>query len=477
MINFFKNKAETIYAVQSETELSSQSIEKLCWLFGEATFLNTSSIEGNFVGARASMITPWSTNATEITQNMGIEKISRIEEFFLEENFSSFDPMLLQKYSKLDQDLFNINIQPEPILQISDIEAYNQQEGLALSNEEIEYLKQLSEKLGRKLTDSEVFGFSQVNSEHCRHKIFNGTFIIDNEEKTSSLFKLIKKTSEKHPNSIVSAYKDNVAFLEGPELVQFAPKSADKPDFYTETTFNSVLSLKAETHNFPTTVEPFNGAATGSGGEIRDRLAGGKGSLPLAGTAVYMTAYSRLENNRNWEKAIPERNWLYQTPLDILIKASNGASDFGNKFGQPLICGSVFTFEHQENEKILGYDKVIMLAGGIGYGKKEMAKKEIPSEGDKIVVLGGENYRIGMGGAAVSSADTGAFGSGIELNAIQRSNPEMQKRVANTIRAFVESDNNPIISIHDHGAGGHLNCLSELVEETGGHIHMDKLPV
>ena len=375
MINFFKNKAETIYAVQSETELSSQSIEKLCWLFGEATFLNTSSIEGNFVGARASMITPWSTNATEITQNMGIEKISRIEEFFLEENFSSFDPMLLQKYSKLDQDLFNINIQPEPILQISDIEAYNQQEGLALSNEEIEYLKQLSEKLGRKLTDSEVFGFSQVNSEHCRHKIFNGTFIIDNEEKTSSLFKLIKKTSEKHPNSIVSAYKDNVAFLEGPELVQFAPKSADKPDFYTETTFNSVLSLKAETHNFPTTVEPFNGAATGSGGEIRDRLAGGKGSLPLAGTAVYMTAYSRLENNRNWEKAIPERNWLYQTPLDILIKASNGASDFGNKFGQPLICGSVFTFEHQENEKILGYDKVIMLAGGIGYGKKEMAKK------------------------------------------------------------------------------------------------------
>ena len=477
MINFFKNKAETIYAVQSETELSSQSIEKLCWLFGEATFLNTSSIEGNFVGARASMITPWSTNATEITQNMGIEKISRIEEFFLEENFSSFDPMLLQKYSKLNQDLFNINIQPEPILQISDIEAYNQQEGLALSNEEIEYLKQLSEKLGRKLTDSEVFGFSQVNSEHCRHKIFNGTFIIDNEEKTSSLFKLIKKTSEKHPNSIVSAYKDNVAFLEGPELVQFAPKSADKPDFYTETTFNSVLSLKAETHNFPTTVEPFNGAATGSGGEIRDRLAGGKGSLPLAGTAVYMTAYSRLENNRNWEKAIPERNWLYQTPLDILIKASNGASDFGNKFGQPLICGSVFTFEHQENEKILGYDKVIMLAGGIGYGKKEMAKKEIPSEGDKIVVLGGENYRIGMGGAAVSSADTGAFGSGIELNAIQRSNPEMQKRVANTIRAFVESDNNPIISIHDHGAGGHLNCLSELVEETGGHIHMDKLPV
>jgi phosphoribosylformylglycinamidine synthase len=160
-----------------------------------------------------------------------------------------------------------------------------------------------------------------------------------------------------------------------------------------------------------------------------------------------------------------------------LIKASNGASDFGNKFGQPLITGSVLTFEHEENNRKLGFDKVIMLAGGIGYGKEEQAKKHKPKKGDKIVVLGGENYRIGMGGAAVSSADTGAFGSGIELNAIQRSNPEMQKRAANAIRAMVESDVNSIVSIHDHGAGGHLNCLSELVEETGGLIDLDKLPI
>ena len=210
-------------------------------------------------------------------------------------------------------------------------------------------------------------------------------------------------------------------------MTQFAPKSADKPDFYQEKEFDSVLSLKAETHNFPTTVEPFNGAATGSGGEIRDRLAGGQGSLPLAGTAVYMTSYSRLTNNRSYENnGMPERKWLYQTPMDILIKASNGASDFGNKFGQPLITGSVLTFEHNEQNRKLGYDKVIMQAGGIGYGKLDQAIKKKPQEGDKIVILGGENYRIGMGGAAVSSADTGAFGSGIELNAIQRSNPEMQ---------------------------------------------------
>ena len=209
---------------------------------------------------------------------------------------------------------FKIDIEPEAIKEIEDIEAYNQQEGLALNTEEVAYLQGLAEKIGRKLTDSEVFGFSQVNSEHCRHKIFNGTFVIDGEEKPSSLFKLIRKTSEENPNDIVSAYKDNVAFLKGPNVEQFAPKSADKPDFYQNTNYDSVISLKAETHNFPTTVEPFNGAATGSGGEIRDRLAGGKGSLPLAGTSVYMTSYSRLEENRPWEKAMTERDWLYQTP-------------------------------------------------------------------------------------------------------------------------------------------------------------------
>lgn len=424
------------------------------------------------------MITPWSTNAVEITQNMGIESIIRIEEFQkVAADFADFDPMLSQKYNELNQDIFTINIKPEPILEIDDIAAYNKQEGLALSEEEVIYLENLSKKLNRKLTDSEVFGFSQVNSEHCRHKIFNGTFVIDGVEKDMSLFKMIKKTSELNPNDIVSAYKDNVAFIKGPKVTQFAPKTGDKADFYQEKEFNSVISIKAETHNFPTTVEPFNGAATGSGGEIRDRLAGGQGSLPLAGTAVYMTAYSRLDKNRAWENGMSERKWLYQTPMDILIKASNGASDFGNKFGQPLITGSVLTFEHEENNRKLGFDKVIMLAGGIGYGKEEQAKKHKPKKGDKIVVLGGENYRIGMGGAAVSSADTGAFGSGIELNAIQRSNPEMQKRAANAIRAFVESDVNPIVSIHDHGAGGHLNCLSELVEETGGLINLDKLPV
>ena len=476
MIYFFTQN-QTVFAVSSPSKIDEKDIGKLIWLFGNAEKLNEKSIRGSFIGPRKEMISPWSTNAVEITQNMGISGILRIEEFFkTSEEAPVFDPMIQHHYKQLDQELFTVDLSPEEIKDIDDIEAYNKAEGLALNKEEVTYLNDLALKLGRKLTDSEIFGFSQVNSEHCRHKIFNGTFVIDGKEQADSLFKMIKKTSIENPNTIVSAYKDNVAFIEGPVIEQFAPKTSDKPDYYQNKKIKSVISLKAETHNFPTTVEPFNGAATGSGGEIRDRLAGGKGSLPLAGTAVYMTPYSRLSKNRSWEN-MTERKWLYQTPIELLIKASNGASDFGNKFGQPLISGSLYTFEHEEHERKLGFDKVIMLAGGIGYGKEADSLKDKPKKGDNIILLGGDNYRIGMGGAAVSSADTGEFNTAITLNAVQRSNPEMQKRVANTIRGMVEGEVNKIVSIHDHGAGGHLNCLSELVEDTGGLIDLDALPV
>lgn len=482
MIQFFRTPLQHIYAVQSKETLSSEDTQKLVWLFGNARQENLSAIEGNFVGPRREMITPWSTNAVEITQNMGISGIIRIEEFRQLSPTPSvqggleYDPMLERIYSNLTQDIFTIEKQPEPILYIDDIAAYNKQEGLALSEDEIEYLNDVSRKVERKLTDSEVFGFSQVNSEHCRHKIFNGQFVVDGEEKELSLFKLIRKTSEENPNQLVSAYSDNVAFNAGPKIEQFAPKSGDKPDFFETKEIESVISLKAETHNFPTTVEPFNGAATGTGGEIRDRLGGGKASLPIAGTAVYMTSYPR-NNHKAWEQSIPARKWLYQTPEQILIKASNGASDFGNKFGQPLICGSLLTFEHEENNKKYGYDKVIMLAGGVGFGNRKDALKGTPEVGEKVVVMGGDNYRIGMGGGAVSSVDTGHYDNAVELNAVQRANPEMQKRVANVIRTLAEAEVNPIVSIHDHGAGGHLNCLSELVETTGGKIDVSKLPV
>lgn len=478
MIRFFKSRANTVLAVETAQTFSPRDVQKLVWLFSEATPVESESLEGWFVGPRREMITPWSTNAVEITQNMGIAGISRIEEYFpVSSEKADHDPMLQRIYHGLDQAVFTISKQPDPIVYIDNLEAYNQQEGLALSPEEIAYLNDVSEKLGRKLTDSEVFGFSQVNSEHCRHKIFGGLFVIDGEEKESSLFNLIKKTSAENPNKLVSAYKDNVAFNEGPVVEQFAPLSGDKPDYFAVKEIPTVISLKAETHNFPTTVEPFNGAATGTGGEIRDRLGGGKASLPIAGTAVYMTSYPRTEGAREWEKILDPRQWLYQTPQQILIKASNGASTFGNHFGQPLICGSLLTFEHAENQKKYAYDKVIMLAGGVGFANRRDALKGNPEPGEKVVVIGGDNYRIGMGGGAVSSVNTGQYTSGIELNAVQRANPEMQKRAANVIRAIAESDENPIVSIHDHGAGGHLNCLSELVETTGGHIDMSQLPI
>ena len=482
MILFFQTPQKSVIATAINHTPSQEETSALCWLYGEASLLDAKQLEGFFVGPRREMITPWSTNAVEITQNMSLSGISRIEEFFpVASADADHDPMLQRMYDGLNQDVFTVDIQPEPIRYIDDLEAYNEQEGLALSAEEISYLHDIEKQNGRPLTDSEIFGFAQINSEHCRHKIFGGTFIIDGEEKESSLFQMIKKTTKENPNKILSAYKDNVAFAQGPMVEQFAPSDQSTADWFQVKEIESVISLKAETHNFPTTVEPFNGAATGTGGEIRDRMGGGTGSWPIAGTAVYMTSYPRLDTEdgelRDWEDLLPVRQWLYQTPEQILIKASNGASDFGNKFGQPLITGSVLTFEHQEGEEKYAYDKVIMLAGGVGYGKKRDCLKKEPQKGNKVVVVGGDNYRIGLGGGSVSSVDTGRYSNGIELNAVQRANPEMQKRAYNLVRALVEEDQNPVVSIHDHGSAGHLNCLSELVEECGGEIDMAKLPI
>ncbi|MBQ6746858.1 MAG: phosphoribosylformylglycinamidine synthase [Bacteroidaceae bacterium] len=478
MILFFRTPQQSVIAVESDHTPDQREAEELSWLFGEAKPESEENLKGYFVGPRREMITPWSTNAVEITQNMGLKGIARIEEYFpvADEN-ADHDPMLQRMYKGLDQQVFTTNRKPEPIVHIDDLEAYNEREGLALSKEEMDYLKQVEKDCGRPLTDSEVFGFAQINSEHCRHKIFGGTFVIDGKEMESSLFQLIKDTTKAHRGKIISAYKDNVAFAEGPVIEQFAPADHSKPDYFQVKDIKSVISLKAETHNFPTTVEPFNGASTGTGGEIRDRMGGGKGSWPIAGTAVYITSYPRTDEDRAWEQVLPVRKWLYQTPEQILIKASNGASDFGNKFGQPLICGSLLTFEHKEGNEVYGYDKVIMLAGGVGYGTQRDCLKGKPQPGNKIVLLGGDNYRIGLGGGSVSSVDTGRYSNGVELNAVQRANAEMQKRTYNVVRALCEEDNNPVVSIHDHGAAGHVNCLSELVEDCGGLIDMSQLPI
>lgn len=485
MIHFFRTQQKNVIATEVNHKLSDAEIKELCWLYGDATYLNEENLKGYFVGPRREMVTPWSTNAVEITQNMGLSGILRIEEYYPVSSLEAeHDAMLQRMYDDLNQDIFSTSLTPQPIRRVEDLQKFNEEEGLALSKEEIAYLENIEKQNGRPLTDSEIFGFAQINSEHCRHKIFGGEFVIDGKVMESSLFSMIKKTTKENPGKILSAYKDNVAFAEGPIIEQFAPKDQSTADYFRVKPIESVISLKAETHNFPTTVEPFNGAATGTGGEIRDRMGGGVGSWPIAGTAVYMTSYPRLKEDdgatpalRTWEYLLPVRQWLYQTPEQILIKASNGASDFGNKFGQPLITGSLLTFEHQENGEKYAYDKVIMLAGGVGYGTKRDCLKGTPQAGNKVVVVGGDNYRIGLGGGSVSSVDTGRYSNGIELNAVQRANPEMQKRAYNLVRALVEEDQNPVVSIHDHGSAGHLNCLSELVEECGGKIEMGNLPI
>ena len=477
-----------VYFLLSRETLSQEAKQRIAWVIDRDVKEVALPLRGSFVGPRKEMVSPWSTNATDIIENMGIHGVIRIEELRRVDSndVPAFDPMLEEVYRDLYPDALQVTKQPAADFPVNDLRAFNEKEGLALSEEEISFLEHAEkEMLKRPLTDSEVYGFAQINSEHCRHKIFNGSFVLGGKAQEKTLFQMIKETSKASPENIVSAYKDNVAFVRGPEIHQFAPEASAKAGKFQFKKISSVLSLKAETHNFPTTVEPFYGASTGSGGEIRDRMAGGRGSIPLVGTAVYMTSYSRLAANQgkgsapstSWEKLTKPRNWKYQTPSQILVKASNGASDFGNKFGQPVIVGSLLTYEGKTARGMYGYDRAIMLAGGVGYANADLAKKEEGAPGDSVVVLGGDNYRIGMAGGSVSSVDTGQYSSALELSAVQRANPEMQKRVYNVVRALAEADKNPVKMIHDHGAGGHMNCLAELVEPAGGSIDMGQLPI
>lgn len=462
----FQNEAQA-FILQSSSALTTEEREKVSWALQAEP---SGRLEGDFVGPRRELISPWSTCACEILRAMGVPGVLRVECFEITQT-GEFDPMLEERYQGLSETSLVTEAEKEAVKFVDDIASFNAEAGLALSDDEIAYLETAASQFGRALTDSEIFGFAQINSEHCRHKIFNGSFTIDGKRQPKSLFTLIKETSKHAPHRLVSAYKDNVAFIKGPKLKQFRPRADDRSFLVEE--IESVISLKAETHNFPTTVEPFYGASTGSGGEIRDRMAGGKGSLPLVGSAVYMTSYPRLEG----EAALPERNWKYQSPKEILIKASNGASDFGNKFGQPLITGSLLTFEGKTTRAFYAYDRCVMLAGGVGYAQATLAKKDSPRPGDVLVLLGGDNYRIGMAGGSVSSVDTGSYASEKERSAVQRANPEMQKRVYNVIRALSEQSDSPVLMIHDHGAGGHINCFSELLEEQGGIVVLEELPV
>ncbi|MCL1785984.1 MAG: phosphoribosylformylglycinamidine synthase [Alphaproteobacteria bacterium] len=474
-LHFFHNKSnhKKIYVIEHDGLLSKEYVEKLEYLTG-SDYARRDKIEWRhpFVGTRRERITPFSTSATEIAHSIGLSNITRFEEYIgADSNSPEFDRMLQDVYPALDQKIFDIDRAPEPIRFIQDIRSYNKEHGLAISDEEIDYLESVAANRGHNWTDAELFGFSQANSEHCRHKIFNGTFIIDGEEQAKSLFQMIKETTidtsspSGYKGAVKNAYADNAAVIDSVDMIQWAPG----PDgAMTLTPIKAGFILKAETHNHPTGVSPYPGAATGTGGEIRDRKATGIGSHPLAGTLVVMA------NNPESDKG-----YLYSSPQQILTDGTNGAFRFANEFGQPLINTRVFTFEHSENDRVYGYNKPILLAGGVGYVNEEYANKDDTriKTGQRIILLGGPNYRVGIAGGSAASLDSGAVSKAVDYASVQRDNAEMENRSYRVTRALAESSDNPIISIHDHGAGGHFNCLVELVEKTGGYIDMSNIPV
>jgi len=475
-ILFFQNKVnpKLYYTVEYKGIPTAEEQAKLEYLTnGTMVDSDTVTLTHPLIGTRKERITPFSTSATGIALAIGLENVMRVENFVeATSEFPDYDVMLNEVYPSLGQDMFKTDRQPQPVKYIEDLHSYNKEHGLAISDEEIDYLIQAAQRRGRLFTDAEIFGFSQANSEHCRHKIFNGTFIIDGKEQAKTLFQMIKETTidsnslTGYKGAVLNAYADNAAAVGSAKVMQWAPGPDGK---MVLTPIEVSALLKAETHNHPTGVSPFPGAATGTGGEIRDRMAVGLGSHPLSGGLVVMT-----------NDPAKEGNYLYSSAQKILTEATDGAFHYGNEFGQPLVIPPlVYAFTHEENGIKWGYNKPILLASGLGYVDKRYMHKDDSKikKGQKIILLGGSNYLIGLGGGSASSLNSGAASKKVDFASVQRDNAEMQNRAYRVTRALTEGAKNPIVSIHDHGAGGHFNCLVELVEKLGGRIDMSKLPV
>ena len=487
-----KLSSEFWYFVGSEKTLDAATVEKLQALLAAQSVEQTPKAREGLhlflVTPRLGTISPWASKATNIAENCGLEGIERIERgmaVWLEGALTDgqkqqwaallHDRMTESVLTDIDAaaQLFH-HIQSETFSSVDVLgggkEALvkaNTEMGLALSADEIDYLVENYQALNRNPTDVELMMFAQANSEHCRHKIFNADFILNGEKQPKSLFGMIRDTHNAHPEGTVVAYKDNSSVIEGAKIERFYPNAAENHGyrFHEEDTH---IIMKVETHNHPTAIAPFAGAATGAGGEIRDEGATGKGSRPKAGLTGFTVSNLNIPDLKQpWEQDYGKPEHI-SSPLDIMIEGPIGGAAFNNEFGRPNLLGYFRTFEEKFDGQVRGYHKPIMIAGGLGSIQAQQTHKDEIPEGALLIQLGGPGMLIGLGGGAASSMDTGTNDASLDFNSVQRGNPEIERRAQEVIdRCWQLGDKNPIISIHDVGAGGLSNAFPELVNDAG----------
>lgn len=442
-----------------------------------------------FVTPRKGTISPWSTKATDIFRNCGLKTVKRVERGIRFKTTPQLSPAALGAlYDRMTEgvyadisDLFHVD-EPKPgrvydvmTKGLAAIEEANDEMGLAISDVEMKYLAESFKKAGRNPTDTELTMFGQVNSEHCRHKIFGAQFIIDGKKQKLSLFEMIKNTHQKRPQDTLSAYKDNSSVVTGFKTDIFAIDPKTKGYSFKKDQLDQLM--KVETHNHPTAISPYPGAATGVGGEIRDEAATGTGSRTVAGICGFMVSNLRIPGcPQPWERDFADFPSRLATPLQIMTEGPIGGAAFGNEFGRPQLCGFFRTYEGEIAGELRGYHKPIMLAGGMGVIRRSQVQKKDVKVGALIVQIGGPAMRIGLGGGAASSMMTGTNSEALDFNSVQRGNAEMQRRCQGVVDACSYlGAANPILSIHDIGAGGLSNGCPELVEATGGKFELRKV--
>ena len=474
--------AEFRHFIECEASLAAQERALLERLLDYGTPAAPSKGEPLLVVPRLGTVSPWSSKASDIARNCGLTRVRRIERgtvFYIDgasrSGLARIAPLLHDRMTETVLASFEEavrlfeHVEPRPLASVplGELEDANRRLGLALSEDEIEYLEKAYRTIGRDPTDAELTMFAQANSEHCRHKIFNADWIVDGEKKRQSLFAMIRETHARNPRGTVVAYADNAAILEGRNAERFYP---DREGVYRRHGELTHTVVKCETHNHPTAISPFPGAATGAGGEIRDEGATGRGAKPKAGLTGYSVSNLRIPGAiQPWEtdSGKPAR---IASALDIMLEGPIGAASFGNEFGRPTLAGYFRAFEFRNR----GYHKPIMLAGGLGNILAEHAVKSPLPVGTLLLQLGGPGFLIGMGGGAASSMGSGANIEELDFDSVQRSNAEMQRRAQEVIdRCWQLRGANPIRSIHDVGAGGLSNAIPEMAHAAGRGARLD----